>query len=293
MESVESVHREADRGRISIPDVIIGNALGSAKQAAGYAEAKSGSLEAAVRVSLELINDDLVEAVLLTSGNKKPIIQPVHAIEATGKNVIPHAAAKLLAMRTGHDVGIGIVQASSPKRTSMAGLERIFSRPVFFGQVEAGRDYILLDDTLTQGGTFAALHRHIVEGGGHVIGAVALTGKQYGARLQLREETLTDLRKLYGDIEDSFRAQTGYGYEQLTESEARYLARFNPSSAVRDRILNGPSPEGRQAPGRDHPQEVTSTPAPTPSTSHEAIAGRIIASLSLPTNNKAALPRPR
>jgi adenine/guanine phosphoribosyltransferase-like PRPP-binding protein len=44
-----------------------------------------------------------------------------------------------------------------------------------------GQDRLLVDDTLTQGGTFAALASHIKEGGGNVVGAVGATGKQYSA----------------------------------------------------------------------------------------------------------------
>lgn len=73
--------------------------------------------------------------------------------------------------------------------------------------------------------------------GGEVAGAFALTGKQYSAKLSLSDETLSQLRERLGDLEGVFREATGYGYDFLTESEARALVKFKPVERVRDRIL--------------------------------------------------------
>ena len=55
----------------------------------------------------------------------------------------------------------------------MDGPGRLFNSPEFDGPVVNGATYLLVDDTLSQGGTFAALASHIQLGGGKVIGAVA------------------------------------------------------------------------------------------------------------------------
>lgn len=94
-----------------------------------------------------------------------------------------------------------------------------------------------MDDTLTQGGTFAALASHIRQQDGRVVGAFALTGKQYSAKLKPDTAILGQLTEKYGDIEHEFTAATGYSYKALTQSEARTLANFTPSESVRDRIL--------------------------------------------------------
>ena len=106
-----------------------------------------------------------------------------------------------------------------------------------------GGRYLLIDDTLTQGGTFAALASHIQQNGGVVVGAVALTGKQYSAKLTLSPDLLSKVREIYADVEPAFRAATGRGFGSLTESEARYLAKHKSPDAVRDRIAEA----GRQA----------------------------------------------
>lgn len=45
------------------------------------------------------------------------------------------------------------------------------------------------------------------------------------------------LRAQHGDLETDFRATLGHGFDALTESAARYLAHFEPATAVGDRIL--------------------------------------------------------
>src|SRR5690606_21025252 len=88
---------------------------------------------------------------------------------------------------------------------------------------------------------------------------VAMEGKQYSSQLSPTSDTLDALRKRWPDLEGWWNEQFGYGFDQLTESEARYLARVRVSSldALRDRILaarqarvggRGPSSSGRDGP---------------------------------------------
>lgn len=118
----------------------------------------------------------------------------------------------------------------------MDGLDRIFNRPQFNGQVEAGRNYILVDDTITQGGTFAAMTQNVQDGGGEVAALVALSGKNYSATLRANEDLIGTLRTKIGDVEPAFQRATGYGFDQITASEARYLASYKPVEQLRDRI---------------------------------------------------------
>ncbi|MPT10941.1 PLxRFG domain-containing protein [Comamonas sp.] len=229
----------------SMPDAIIGSTLGSASSHPDYAAAKGGDIEAAVRLAKDLVTPELLAKVKALIGDSKPLVVPVAAEEAAGRNKIPRASAEVLALRLGLDTAFDIVQANRARRTGMDGLDRLFAPVDFEGAVEPG-SYLLLDDTLTQGGTFAALASHIREGGGTVAGVIALTGKQYSAKIQPSAETLASLRQKHGDLENEFRAATGYGFDSLTESEARYLARYEPADRLRDRI----SEEGRRGRAR-------------------------------------------
>lgn len=230
---------------MGLPDAIIGGSLGSATSLADYAAAKAGDRSAGLSVAQALVTDDLVAKVKESIGDIKPIVVGVQSVEATGRNKIPLGAAVVLAQRLAGDVSTDIVQANTPKRTGLNGLDRIFAAADFSGDVVVGGQYILIDDTLTQGGTFAALASHIEENGGKVVGIVALTGKQYSAKLTPNPETLQRLREKYGDIEQDFRAATGYGFDALTQSEARYLASFEPAQSVRDRVLAARKQDGR------------------------------------------------
>lgn len=238
---IEPVFSRSDSAA-AMPDAIIGSTLGSASKHPDYAAAKGGDVAAATRLAVDLVTPEMVAKVAAVLGGARPRVLPVAAEESSGRNKIPRAVAEVLAARLGLETATGIVQANRAQRTGLDGLDRIFAPVDFAGTVEPG-DYLLVDDTLTQGGTFAALASHIREGGGNVVGVVALTGKQYSAKIQPSPEILATLRLKHGDLEDQFRAATGYGFDALTESEARYLARFEPAERLRDRIAE----EGRRA----------------------------------------------
>ena len=64
-----------------------------------------------------------------------------------------------------------------------------------------------------------------------------MTGKRYSATMSLSPELLGQVRERFSDVEPAFRAATGYGFDALTESEARYLAAHRSPESVRSRIL--------------------------------------------------------
>lgn len=227
---------------VDVPDAIVAHPLNVATQHADYAAAKAGDVLAATRLAIDLVTPDLVARVRQQFGTDV-IVQPVVAEEAGGRNKIPLSTAEVLARELGASSGTDVMQSSRSHRTAMDGLDRLFASPEFSGDVVRGGRYLLVDDTLTQGGTFAALASHIRAGGGEVVGALALTGKQYSAKLRLSPELLSQVRERYANVEDAFRAATGRGFDSLTQSEARYLAKHNAPDTVRDRI----SEAGRKA----------------------------------------------
>ena len=72
--------------------------------------------------------------------------------------------------------------------------------------------------------------------GGRVVGAIALTGKPYSAKLALSDEQLGELRHKHGGLENWWRERYGFGFEALTHSEARYLARTADADTIRNRV---------------------------------------------------------
>ena len=74
--------------------------------------------------------------------------------------------------------------------------------------------------------------------GAQVIGATTLTGKAYSAKLKLSTDTLLTLREKHGNELEQWWIDTfGYGFERLTESEARYLARADDAHSIAARII--------------------------------------------------------
>jgi hypothetical protein len=222
------------------PDTVLAHPLSFLNNHPDYEAAKAGDDAAALRVARDAVTPEFVEQVrALIPDGSQPRIVPVLAVEGAGKNRIPLMAAEVLAQRLGLETDTAPVQAEKVGRTQSSALERIANQPTFAGKVAAG-DYLILDDTLTQGGTLAQLKTHIEDNGGRVVGAVALTGKNYSRKLSLDPSTLAEVRGKYGSIEPWWRDTFGYGYEGLTQSEARTLLTFDKGQLsperLRDRI---------------------------------------------------------
>jgi adenine/guanine phosphoribosyltransferase-like PRPP-binding protein len=214
------------------PAILVG-AIGSLSKHIDYAAAKHGDFDAAMRLAADTVTDELID---LLRPLQADAVLGVLGQEAFGPNAIPTAAAAHIAKHLNIALAHGVVKLSGAIRTDLDGLERVLSRPTFIGKVTQGARYILLDDTLTQGGTVAALAEHLDKQGADVAAVVALAGKQYSCLLVPTQVTLERLRSQLGDMEDAFLQATSRQFDDLTESEARYLANFKPSSEVRQRI---------------------------------------------------------
>ncbi len=220
------------------PDTVIDRALGDATQHSLYEKAKAGDTTSAYLLAKDLVTDEAIEKIRQLTSDKNMLIVPVHAEEAVGKNKIPVAVSAILAEALDVAFSTDIVQATKVSRTAKDGWYRLANPPMFEGKLPKNSRVLLVDDTQTQGGTFAALKGHIESQGGQVIGAYALTGKQYSVQLRLSKETLESLRHEYSNIEPWWRDTFGYGFETLTEWEARYIIKSGKTAdEVRSTIL--------------------------------------------------------
>ena len=254
--------RYSRKDKINVPKVVIAGNLGSLNNHPDYEMAKKGDASAGLNVAESLVTDKLISDIKGMIGNEKPIVVPVLSVEDGGANTIPSMATALIAEKLGLNSDGNIRQTSFSKRTEKNGLDRIFTPVDFEGHVEKGKKYLIVDDTITQGGTFAGLENHITENGGEVIGSVALSGKQYSGTINLDQKTLQELREKYGDIERRFIDATGYGFEGLTQSEARYILGFKQPERFRARVAieagNGLHEVGKGAsPNGSSNQQVT------------------------------------
>jgi len=220
------------------PDTVIVTDERAFKSHAAYDAAKTGDVAAATELAAAFTAEPVIERVRGLLAGRQALIAPVHAFEDQGINRIPAAFGELLAHRLGLEVFEDIVQANVVSHTHASGWGRIARPPVFEGPVHSGRDYLLVDDFIGQGGTLANLRGLLESGGGRVSGAVTLTGRDYSAKLALNPETLRFLREKHGpDLENWWDKTFGYAFDRLTESEARYLLRAENADTIRARLL--------------------------------------------------------
>ena len=227
------------QGWYEFPNAIIAHR--SVSDHKDYQAAKDGDFIAAVRLAKDTIPDTYLGDIKQSIGDSNPIVVPVRSAEKSGAaNAIPEAVGLQISSKLGIDFDEnGIQQMERVGRTGADGWHRIANQPTFEGDVEKGRDYVIVDDTLAQGGTVAQLKEYIESNGGKVSLITALTGKQYSAKIGLSVSTLQLLRDKHGSIESWFKKSFGYGFEGLTESEARFIisAKGLSSEQVRTRII--------------------------------------------------------
>ncbi|MEB5773126.1 hypothetical protein MXE95_03225 [Aeromonas caviae] len=238
------------------PEVILHGRLADATSHPDYAAAKGGDDAAARRLVHDVLSPDAIRQLKALIGDREAIALGVHAEEAVSRNAIPRAMADVLGKVLGIDVDLDIVQSAKVGRTAQDGFGRLANQPTFDGPVRTDKPYLIMDDTLTQGGTLANLKGYIEHRGGEVLGATALTGKQYSAKIAIDRSTLEQLRDQYDGtgLEAWWQNQFGYGFDSLTESEGRYLLRAKDADKIRDRVAAAgqPSPSrGKHESTRD------------------------------------------
>lgn len=102
---------------------------------------------------------------------------------------------------------------------------------------QKGRNYAILDDTLSMGGTLASLRGYIENKGGNVILAIALTGRDGAASLNIKEAMLTAILNKHGDeLDEWWKTEIGFGVDKLTQGEAGHLKKAPSIEEIRNRI---------------------------------------------------------
>lgn len=177
--------------RDGVEDVIVHTTLGNIrkKHAALHERAKAGDIEAAEELVNAVAKPEKVKALAEQHPNAK--VAFVHAEEATGRNQIPAQYAGLF-----EDAGLSladIVQTNKPAHTGSDRLGRFVRRSRFGGDVEAGAEYIIVDDHVTMGSTLRDLKDYIESKGGKVVAVSTLTASAGGTKLRPTEEQIKEL----------------------------------------------------------------------------------------------------
>jgi protein traN len=219
------------------PPVIRNGGLGSLKNEPEYAAAKGGNDIEAGRLVNKLLKEETVQQFREMIGDRKPVIVSVSATESAGRNKIPLAMAQALGSRLDLPVDTDIQQINKVSRTGSGIDHRFVFQPVFDGRVEAGRDYLIVDDTLAVGGTVAALRGYIENRGGHVVGAGVMTAHKGALNLPVKQAMIDNISRKHGNTMDNYwKEEFGYGIDQLTQGEAGHLNAARDVEQIRDRI---------------------------------------------------------
>ena len=239
MEATLSKLSQAERAAWGdFPKVIRNGDLGILAKEPEYQAAKQGDMEAALNLVDRLVSDDTISQIKELIGNETPRILPVLATEASGNNKIPLAFAEVLADRLGLEVETGIVQREKVNRTGSGADHRLAFNPSFIGEVEAGQKYLIVDDTLTMGGTLASLRGYVENRGGSVLAASVMTAHQGAVDMAVKPKMLAAIEEKHGQAMNIFWKESfGYGIERLTQGEAGHLKAAASVDAIRDRIV--------------------------------------------------------
>jgi hypothetical protein len=197
--------------------------------------------------AMRLVHDFLklpenhIQLLKLKKQYQNSVLVPIRAIEADGKNKIPIILAEYISHNTGFDVDISIVQINRVNRTGTNEWHRFAFRPYYDGEVKAGRNYILVDDVFSLGGSFNELRIFIEKNGGKVVQMIALATGRSGHEISPRPETLKNLIDKYGSETLSLFLKEVNLYDgsikAITEPEARALRRAASLDEARDRIF--------------------------------------------------------
>ena len=219
------------------PDVLIHAAETAVKQHPAYPAAKSGDGVAAMMLVQATLSTGKVVALQRLLDDRAATLVSAHAFEREGVNAIPEIFADELGRALGWPVDGGVIQTNFVGHTGADGFSRLARQAAFAGEIQSGKEYVMVDDFVGMGGTLANLKGYIESCGGRVLAAVALTGKPHSARLQPAPERLNELRNRHGaELEHWWQNRFGHAFDALTESEARYLARTADADTVRNRL---------------------------------------------------------
>jgi hypothetical protein len=193
-----------------------------------------------------------VRAVIFSELAKKragAILVGIHAVESAGKNKIPQVLAEYIGKVSGLEVDENILQSNIVSHTGAGQNVRLFIRPEFDGDVQNGRDYIVIDDMVTMGSTLGEIRHYIEARGGNVVDMISLsTQHDNNKAIALSDKTKRDIQKIFGvqlsdgtldmsSLNDFLKESGIYGgnYEAFTESEGKAFVHIKTIDEARNR----------------------------------------------------------
>ncbi len=147
------------------------------KESPYYVPAKNGDYASALRLVTGLVKPKRIRQIAESYPGAAAV--PIRTVGG-GHNQIPIAYADVL-NRYGIDKDEKIWVTRKADRTGTGELYRMTSRNVIDGEVEEGRDYIIVDDVVTGGQSINEFRKYIEERGGRVVAATTMCMGQIGS----------------------------------------------------------------------------------------------------------------
>jgi hypothetical protein len=223
----------------SFPNVLQMSTANAVVKHPDHPAAKAGDPDAAAQLVMDLSKPEKIKA--LVARHPQAIVVPVHAEEASGRNKIPSKFADYIGHIAGLEVNEGIAQSNKVGRTGKGAWHRLAFRPQFAGAVISGREYILVDDIVTGGGSLSELRQYIEANGGKVVEMATLGAAQFSANIRLSEKSPLDLTEKFSEVplREFLTRENLYAGSaaSLTESEARTILRARSLDDAGNRIF--------------------------------------------------------
>ncbi|MER8831522.1 hypothetical protein [Mesorhizobium sp. M0909] len=182
------------------------------------------NLEAAIAIVDDLYSREcvlsLVDYVEGLGGRPKivsPSCQP-----GDSNNALAIGYAEWLSHEFDWDVETEIFQQKTISRDKSPTWRRIANRCEFYGQIDKGASYVIVDDVITTGGTLADLRSFIHRKGGTVIAVSAIASREgRPQKIRLGDDIRADLERFYGnDLGRFCHDHLGFSHECFTDGEA-------------------------------------------------------------------------
>lgn len=181
-------------------------------------KAKRGDRDAAI----DLVNQSVRPEIIKELHEKYPdaIVCAVDGLEANGHNMIPILYQQFLKDQ-GFYINETIIQSAKAHHTGADNLDKLLNRVRFSGEVQKGKDYILLDDHISMGSTLRDLRDYIESNGGNVVAVTTLTAPEQDYKISISKENFEKLT-VYGEPLNEFLREYGItdNIKGLTDREA-------------------------------------------------------------------------
>ena len=224
--------------------------LGDLKAHPRYQAAKyQNDLEAAFEVVESLLTEEVLDAIsdaiIANAPRAVRVVRPIPVFDeedhedATGPqkgftNALPTAFQAVLCEQLGAQPDDEVVQAARVGRTQLGLFMRFLCQPEFNGNVRPNDQYVIVDDVVTTGGTFACIRSHIAKKGGKVTFFATLAHKsELEIAIASEEIKIQRLEREFGiELNQLWLEVVGHEIHSLTGAEATALLEWRSSQCA-------------------------------------------------------------